>query len=247
LKEISIIIDRNSKTKILQYLSKVIGLTEENIYPDLSGFALANATEKPTKFANQSEILPFAIELYWKKEYEKALPYFDRVIQQKPSAEAYFFSAQTKEKLGDKAGAETDYTQSIKLNPTAEAYNNRGNLRYVLKRYQEAEADFNEAIKLKPALAEAYSNRGNAIKALRLVSRYQEAEADFNEAIKLKPNFARAYNNLGNLYLIWNKKNEAKQDYEQALKLAQQQNNQKEIKITLDNLDKLTSHSGSQK
>jgi Flp pilus assembly protein TadD len=59
------------------------------------------------------------------------------------------------------------------------------------------------------------------------LKRYPEAEIDFNEVIKLKPNFARACNNRGNLYMNWNKNDKAKRDYEQALKLAQQQNNKK--------------------
>ena len=45
---------------------------------------------------------------------------------------------------------------------------------------------------LKPDCAEAYSNRGNVLTALR---RYNEAVLSYDRALALKPDYARVYAN----------------------------------------------------
>ena len=64
-----------------------------------------------------------------------------------------------------------------------------------LKRPEEALASYDKAIALKPDYAEAYSNRGNALRDLK---RLEDALASYDKAIALKPDFAEAYNNRGN-------------------------------------------------
>ena len=63
-----------------------------------------------------------------------------------------------------------------------------------LKRHEEALASYDKAIALKPDYAEAYNNRGNALKDLK---RHEEALASYDKAIALKPDYAEAYNNRG--------------------------------------------------
>jgi predicted O-linked N-acetylglucosamine transferase (SPINDLY family) len=57
-----------------------------------------------------------------------------------------------------------------------------------------AVASFDKAIALKPDYAEAYSNRGNALLALKQLD---AAVVSFNKAIALKPGYAEAYYNRG--------------------------------------------------
>ena len=51
---------------------------------------------------------------------------------------------------------------------------------------------YNKAISLKPDYAEAYSNRGVALKEL---NRLDEALASYDKAISLKPDYAEGYYN----------------------------------------------------
>ena len=53
--------------------------------------------------------------------------------------------------------------------------------------------DYDKAIQLKPDYAEAYSNRGNALKDL---GRLDEALQNYDKAIQLKPDSLEAYSNL---------------------------------------------------
>ncbi|MBV8649516.1 MAG: glycosyltransferase family protein [Paludibacterium sp.] len=61
-----------------------------------------------------------------------------------------------------------------------------------------AAALFGQAIKLQPNLAQAYCNRGSALKALK---RSEEAVASFQQALALQPDFAEAYSNLADLFI----------------------------------------------
>ena len=64
-----------------------------------------------------------------------------------------------------------------------------------LKRLDEALASYDKAIALKPDYAEAFNNRGIALKELK---RLDEALASYDKAIALKPGYADAFNNRGN-------------------------------------------------
>ena len=63
-----------------------------------------------------------------------------------------------------------------------------------------------EAISLKPDCAEAYFNRGDALKELK---RLDEALASYDKAISLKPDYAEAYVNRGNALMELKRLDEA--------------------------------------
>ena len=58
-----------------------------------------------------------------------------------------------------------------------------------LKRLEEALASYDKALALKPDFAEAYNNRGNALKELK---RLDEALASYDRALAIKPDYAGA-------------------------------------------------------
>ena len=62
-----------------------------------------------------------------------------------------------------------------------------------LKRFEDALASYDKAIALKPDYAEAYNNRGNALKDLK---RFEEALASYDKAIALKPDCEFLYGEL---------------------------------------------------
>ena len=73
-----------------------------------------------------------------------------------------------------------------------------------------------QAIRLKPAFAEAYTNRGNAKRAL---GRHHDAIADHDEAIRLKPDLVKVYNNRGNAKRELGRHVDAIADHDEAIRL----------------------------
>lgn len=60
---------------------------------------------------------------------------------------------------------------------------------------QDAIESYDKAIQIKPDFAEAYSNRGIALKE---IGQLDEAVESYDKAIQIKPDFADAYSNRGN-------------------------------------------------
>ncbi len=66
--------------------------------------------------------------------------------------------------------------------------------RFTLKDYEGAAAAHRRAIAANPNFAEAHSNLGNALHALR---RFEESIAAYHRAIEINPNYADGWANLG--------------------------------------------------
>jgi tetratricopeptide (TPR) repeat protein len=96
-----------------------------------------------------------------------------------------------RERSGDLAGAENDYTKAIRLNPSyATGYNNRGTIRFQRQDYAAALSDYERAAAINPRLVEAHFNRG-------LVGiyegKYPQAVEDFERVLALDPNCEDAH------------------------------------------------------
>ena len=109
------------------------------------------------------------------------------------------------------------YPQSLTL------INLFGTALQVQGKLQEAVQAFDEAIQLNPDSAEAYSNRGNALKELgqleNAAASYENAIASYDIAIQLKPDFAEAYYNRGNGLKDLGRLDEAVESYGKAIQL----------------------------
>ena len=81
---------------------------------------------------------------------------------------------------------------TVKPQPTT--YLARGNVKYSLGDYKGASRDYQRAIDSDPQLADAYINRGAA---LRKSGRLGEAIASYNKVIAMRPGDASAYRNRG--------------------------------------------------
>jgi hypothetical protein len=75
---------------------------------------------------------------------------------------------------------------------------------------------FGRAIALKPDFAEAYSDRGMALRKLK---RFEDALASYDRAIALKPDFAMAHNNRANTLLDLKRPAEALASCDKAIAL----------------------------
>ena len=153
-------------------------------------------------------------------QYTAAIADCDKAIRLKPDLpEAYNNRGVAKRELGQHAAAIADYDMAIRLKPDyAEAYNNRGGVKSNLGQYNAAINDYNTAIRLKPDLPEAYNNRG-LVKAK--LKQYTAAIEDFDVAILQKSDYAAAYQNRGVAKYALGRTQEAKQDLQSALKLAE--------------------------
>ena len=94
------------------------------------------------------------------------------------------------------------------------------------------------AININPNNAAAYSNRGNALKTLKLLD---EAIASYETAIKLKPDYAEAHSNRGNALLDLKRLDEAIVSYDRAIKIkpdyAEAYSNRGNVFLELKRLD----------
>ena len=158
-------------------------------------------------------------------QHAVAIADFDTAIHLKPDyVAAYNNRGWAKYNLRQYASAITDYDKTIQLNPIyALSYYRRGNAKAELGQYFEAISDFDIFIHLRPDNAGGYSLRG-AVKGDKL-GQHAAAIADYDKAIEIKSDDAYTYyaRGLSKLQLgrIW----EAKQDFQTALRLAEQTGN----------------------
>ena len=172
---------------------------------------------------------------YYAKDYEAAINYYTKAIDQKysPLADAYNNRGIAKHKLQQYDEAIKDYDKAISLDPNyAHAYFGRGVAKHKLQQYDEAIKDYDKAISLDPNDAHAYFGRGVAKDKLQ---QYTEAIKDYDKAISLDPNYARVYNNRGLAKENMGQLQAAKADYEKAIAL--DPNNTRAIN-NLNNLNK---------
>jgi tetratricopeptide (TPR) repeat protein len=141
-----------------------------------------------------------------------------RLIELKPNiAVAFYVRGLARRRLGDHAGAMSDYGEAIKLRPEfPEAFRERALLWKTLGNRTEELSDLNESIRLRPDFAAALSLRGALWADLH---QDDKAIADFTDAIKLSPTMAGAFIGRGT---IWDDKlnyDRAIQDYSEAIAL----------------------------
>ncbi len=193
-------IPAESKKDIIKNLSS-LGITEESMFPDFSGFALSNAHDKPYSNYEAAENLRMGSDLHQKGKPCEAIQYYDEAIRLNKSDNnkdaytyTYFTRGNAKVDCGDFTGAIEDYDEVIRLDKNSVlAYYNRGRTKVRLGRLDDAIEDFSKVIELNP-LSPAYYDRG--ITNLKL-SKFTDAIADFNRIIEIHP--TTSSNSLGDI------------------------------------------------
>ena len=208
-----LLIEKENKQAILEYLRKYHDIHTDSIYNDLIGFIENedNYRSAETEFYRGNAKCTLG-------QYTEAIRDYDQAITLKPDlAEAWYNRGNSKRTLGQYTEAIRDYDQAITLKPDyAEAWNNRGDTKSTLGQYTEAIRDYDQAITLKPDYAKAWNNRGNA---KCILGQDTEAIRDYDQAITLKPDLAEAWNNRGHTKCILGQDTEAIRDYDQAITL----------------------------
>ncbi len=232
-----------SKRDILTQLETIYGLSEEALFSDFPGYAVANASNKTFDTQRAIRYWLKQIELasdnsekaqaYFHcgvaysaiKDFEKAIEQYGRVIQIDPNdAVTYYNRGLAKAKLGKYDEAIADYDIAIKINlKFTQAYYNRANAKTALGDFDGAIVDCGIAIKINPNYAQAYNSRGlakvNLGKLNKAISKLYSAIADYNEAIKINPSYAEAYNNRGLAKTGVGDFDGAIDDYDKAIKI----------------------------
>ena len=160
------------------------------------------------------------IDLYAKKEYDKAIKEFRRSIGLSPFSEysvsASNYMAQSYLQLDDVEAAVNAYKNSIQLNPFLdETYISLGNLYFSQGMYEEAEEQFEEAVKVNPSA----NNRYSLGQIYLSTNRLDEAEREFNEVQRLTPEKPNGRFGLGLTYSQQGRYEKAIDQFEQAIGL----------------------------
>jgi len=135
----------------------------------------------------------------WTGNYEKALPYFEKVAEKDPQdAIAYFVIGYCNDQLGRYTEAIFAYKRGISIKPDyAEAHFGLGSAYWLLGRRTEAIGAFKQAIRIKPDYAKAHCGLGITYNEL---GRYTEAIEALKQAIHINPDLALAHRALGLAY-----------------------------------------------
>ncbi len=152
-----------------------------------------------------------------KKEYDKALADFDKVLRLDPKfASAYVVRAEIWLMKKDVDHAIADYDQALRLERGSNAYRGRGFAWLDKKQPARAIDDFNEAIRNAPQDAVAYYGRGYAWAARK---EPEKAIVDFDEAIRLDALFSAAYVARGQVWSSQKEFDKAIADFDDAVRL----------------------------
>ena len=239
-----IIIPQIAKKDILEELALIHNIGILNLFPDMHGFATANAHDSPygNDSKNNMRISIFSsgiknakesnksfeqiAELYLERGfaklelnlYQEASTDFKEAINHDPkSSIANTALGYAQNELMQSAEAIINLNKAIKINPKdAAAYSNRGLAKSDLGKHEEAIKDLDKAITLNPKDSIAYSNRGIAKYSL---GKHQEALIDCDKAIQINQNNSVAYTARGIVELRLEKQNDAIKDFDKAINI----------------------------
>ena len=111
------VIEGSSKKKIRIELKQVSGITEAMLFPDFEKFAFLRGVDEPYTGRSAHEYRELARERFNVGEYDKAIDYYNRAIDQDQDyAEAYYERGQAKHHNEQYSLAVSDFDKFISLN-----------------------------------------------------------------------------------------------------------------------------------
>ena len=189
-------------------------------------FSLGDRTGALADFNTAIELDPQLADAYVNRGFVKAdlgqekeaIADYTKAIELNPQdPDIYLNRCLALSNQGQQTEALADCTQAINLQPdSAFAYQNRGLIRRRQQNFQGAIEDYNTAINLNPQDADPYYNRGLARRDLGDIP---GAIADYTAAIELNANHALAYYHRGLVQAEQGNQIEAKENFQQTIKL----------------------------
>lgn len=148
-------------------------------------------------------------------DYLGAIIDYSKIIIYKPDADSYYNRGNSKFSLQDYLGAKNDYESALKLDPQfIDAQYNLACTKYFLEDYIGSITDLSKIIEVMPTNAKAYTQRANALLALK---KYKLALQDFSMAVIINPN-TDTYYNRGLTHLNIRYYKQAKKDFDKSLR-----------------------------
>ena len=131
-------------------MEQVSGITEAMLFPDFDGFARLRGVSVPYTQLSAYEYTDLAKEQFDIANYDKAIDYCDRAIDQDPNyIEAYYERGRAKHYAEQYASAISDFDKFISLNPNyVEAYYYRAEAKFGLGNSDGAREDLETALTL---------------------------------------------------------------------------------------------------
>ena len=164
------------------------------------------------------------VKAYEENDYEKALDYFGREINDNPKAAlALYYRATIYTYQDQNSFALKDVNNSIKyFSPKdkkvlAGAHRLRGDIYCKIENYEKTYEDYAIALKLSPNDPEIYIDRAQIYFDLK---QYLKAESDYRQALKIDESLVVPYAGLGRNYIKQKKYNEAEKVLNQVIKLS---------------------------
>ena len=229
---------QKDKEEILKELER-LGITRESLFKDMPGFAASHSHNEPISIKHRSAEFYYEAgnEALQKDNPEKAKYLYTEAIEHKHDfVDAYYNRGLVKSSLGDYEGAIEDYTKAIENKPDSSAYYNRGCVKSSLGDYEGAIEDYTKAIENKPHFISAYFNRGLAKVSL---GDYDGAKMDFTAIIDIMPDYVHAHYALGDVYIKLSDNKEARNSFQLAKELAEQNNDNQLVQKIEQRLSKL--------
>ncbi|MDA8600447.1 tetratricopeptide repeat protein [Burkholderiaceae bacterium] len=140
-----------------------------------------------------------------------------QVVQLDPKIVQIFQQGLSSHQRGQLLQAKAAYEQVLGKQPKHfDALHMLGVIAFQTKNLTLADELIGKAIEINPNVASAYSNRGNALQALK---RLDDALASYGAAIALKPDYADAFNNRGLALQALKRLDDALASYDKAIAL----------------------------
>lgn len=226
----AVCIPASKKSNICAELHEKFGVTEENLFGDLAGFALANAHDKPYQEYSADDYYESAYRFFQKNQMEKAIRHCAKSIEaDSQHVESHHLRGicNLRKKPINWKQAAKDFSRAIELDHThAESFLWRALVhRFYAEEPQKASADYAKTIELASSsevksepwvLVSAYDSRGD-LKAEQ--GEHHSAVEDFNAAIAHDANKASTYFNRSKSHRALGNHQEAQKDYKKAVEL----------------------------
>jgi clan AA aspartic protease (TIGR02281 family) len=164
------------------------------------------------------------LKAFKENDYESAIDFFGREINDNPKAAlAFYFRAAIYDYQDKNSFALSDINNSIKNFSSKKdktfltlAHKLRGDIYYKIENYEKAFEDYATALKLSPDDPEIYVDRAQLYFELE---QYSKAESDYRQALKVDETLVKAYAGLGRNYIYQKKYSDAEKVLNQCIKL----------------------------
>jgi len=179
------------------------------------------------------------VAYFHKNAYQPAITAFERAIELDPrQASAYYARGETYMRLEQNDLAIKDFQKALSINPShLSARNNFGLMLAEKGEYLKAIREFETVVRLEPNHKEASFNLA---RSYTLSGQVDRAVRQYEKVIELEPDSLEAYYNLGILYLErFNKPDEAKRCFEQALAVTDNDQTTAQIKEIIAQIERM--------